>query len=200
VTRIIGIDPGAHSGLAVRESRPPFRLRAIWACRPKGSVLEVDDATSTLPCRVGAEDPVAFLCRTIDDIEPTALWLAVVERPFSSRGPVAAERWWLDVLTVLAKRRAEDAGLRYRKPLLLRPRAGTWRSQLGLPVRALKGVGDGSAWLKAKAIDFIDFIDHVALNSADAAEAACQALWAARAAMHGGIEVGKKVAETRWVQ
>ena len=121
----------------------------------------------------------AELVEELDAAVGPAAWAAAVERPFDRRGPVWAERTWRRVLAQLAKRRAARRGVRYRKPLVLRPWPQTWRSATGINrLRTLAGCDHKEAarkWLVS-----IDYdAEVVAELPHDAAEAAVLGVWAA---------------------
>lgn len=183
---VIAVDPGrGASGVAIWQlDGPSFALTASGPLNTSGLLSAFVENIA----RAGYTQELAL--NLIDNRIGDAEWAACVERPPPPKlglraAPSAAERFWLDVFDLVARRRHERAKLRgetgrFRKPVIVRPRPQEWRGPLGLPI---KGIGrtklEQREFLKAMAIKRIKLVHGVDLGP-DAAEAANLAEYAAR--------------------
>jgi hypothetical protein len=153
----------------------------LWSVAPKsapiGAFIEKID-------RAGyrQEDAIDKLDRKIG----TAKWMVALEHaPPLKKGlgnaPTHAEQYWLDALDLLARRRCERAGERFRKPTILRPEPAKWRSETGLPTHGPSGdrLADRE-WLKQKAIERLKRIHNLDVPQPDMSDALNIADWAVR--------------------
>lgn len=147
---------------------------ALWSMAPRVAPIRARLVDIT---KAGFTQDLAI--DILDRMIGSARWRAVIERPPPlKRGlgnaPTHAERFWLGVLDLLARRRCVRAGLKFRKPPIDRPNPGQWRGIIGIPI---KGVGSDRlarrAWLKAKAVEYLLRAHNIILKQDDMAEAVC---------------------------
>lgn len=127
-----------------------------------------------------------------------AKWLWLIEQPFGlrmnprarkaggkpqfqGRPPTYAYETWKRIRLLFARQRAEKLGIRYRVPMEINIQPSVWRSPLGLPTHAPKGMfsnyDDARAWLKTITMDRIEMVHGIAIDQPDAADAAAIAWW-----------------------
>lgn len=185
---VLGIDPGDSTGIAV------------WSVEPEDAPLRFDVVKID---RAGWTQEQAIAL--IDDFIGSASWLAAIERPPPPKrgpreAPSHAERYWRDVVDLVARRRCVRAASRYSKPLVLRPRPDEWRGPLGIRTRGLGGdAHQRRESLKQAAIARLKLVHGIEVEAPDAAEALQVAEWAARACKLTRIPMrGSKPVEVWW--
>jgi len=120
----------------------------------------------------------------LDDMLGDSEWIAAVERPFGRRkdgkgtAPTYAAAFWARVLDLLARRRAERAGVKLRRPMILRPYPQAWRSTIGV-----RTTGD----TKAAALAYARRILGIGVEDHNEAEANLIAYFTARIAQQGAV-------------
>jgi hypothetical protein len=194
---VIGIDPSAESSGV-----------AAWGVGPDVLSCASIRAERVRLNRAGWTE--ANSIELVDAMIADREWIACVERSFGLRGqhagrvtgsaPTFAEQHWLRVIDLLARSRAARAGLRYRKPLILRPRPQVWRGPLGL---AVKGVGrsedERRAWVKAQAVRRLQLMHGLHYDNHDVAEAVSIAEYGARIGVLGyALRKGKAPQRVWW--
>lgn len=126
----------------------------------------------------------------LDELLGDAEWCAALERPFgNSRAvrmklrtapPTGPAKAWARILAHLARRRAARTGVRFLKPLVLRPKPDAWRKMLG--IRTSGDVKAAALAYVAQALGVEGITDH------NAAEGLCLAEYMARIARYGAAE------------
>ena len=198
--------PTTLGGSAPRRSGPP--TAAAGALLPRLAIgldaagdtgLGVVDVDSgrVLACVVIATRRATWTqeqaIATLDELLGAATWCAAVEQPFGANlavrmrlarqgvhtaPPSAAVGEWLRVLDLLARRRAERAGVPFCKPWIERPQPQRWRAPLGI-----RTTGD----TKAAALAYVREVLRVAhVEDHNAAEGLCIAEYVRRLARAGG--------------
>lgn len=171
------------------------RGRAILSVDPSGSasgvaLVQPHGAAGERPTLLGAwtvdlerEDEPAVLERVSAQLGERE-WCAMIEKPFNRRGPAFGQKWWRLAIGRLARRRAEAAAVRFRKPMVMRPLPQQWRAPLGLPTQGTRALLKAVALARARDMTGAEF------DSDDAAEAALMGFAGA-----GWLLVG----DPRWV-
>lgn len=193
----IGIDPGTKTGLGAWVVGGDFL---------RGELVDIH--------RAGWNEMQAFV--VLDALVPAkAEWIAAVEAPWAhirgrahdksrkafTTAPIYAERYWRQTLDLYARIRAKRADVRFRKPMILRPRPEDWRPRVGVPTAGLgPNEMERRQWLKAEAVRRLRFAHGIEIHQADVAEAAWIAFWLARAAQLPKLGTGpnRKLEEVRF--
>lgn len=190
--QVLAIDPGATTGLVVRDVATGQILHRHTA--------KIDRAGFTQQYAIALLDAVL-------GSDGVRLWMAAVEHAVPIRRgagapPAHAETYWLNAIDLCARERVKRLGAKWRKPTIARPHASDWRGALGIRTKAAlprtATHDERRADLKGAAVAYLRQVEGIDIQQVDEAEAACLASWTCGLAHIGAARVGRKFKDIVW--